>query len=112
MDINHEGLRRTSGTLFVDPEHLVFQEHFPGAPVVPGSLICGRLKDILDTWLVGSGLAANRLDKFVFRRFMGPGQYSYTLEWSEGQARVWARVRDQAGHLVCEGSFELVATTD
>jgi 3-hydroxyacyl-[acyl-carrier-protein] dehydratase len=66
------------GYFFFDPDDPIFQSHFPGYPVVPGSLIIHAFVEALDaadqnrgTWCVSD---------FRFKRFIPPGRYAYCIE--------------------------------
>jgi 3-hydroxyacyl-[acyl-carrier-protein] dehydratase len=63
---------------FFDPQDPIYVDHFPGHPVVPGSLIVhafmvagGSLEDAASPWSIES---------FRFRRFISPGEYAYRIE--------------------------------
>lgn len=64
------------GVFFFDPP--IYADHFPGHPVVPGSVIVhaflvagGALHDAASPWSV---------ENFRFRRFISPGEYAYRIE--------------------------------
>ncbi|MDM8518306.1 hypothetical protein QUF76_19090 [Desulfobacterales bacterium HSG16] len=55
----------------------IYKDHFPGAPVVPGSLIIHAfLNAASEIW----GCPACGIEKFKFRRFVSPGRYNYLME--------------------------------
>ena len=68
-----------TGTFYFDPDDCIYADHFPGRPVVPGSLIihafleeakkCGEL--------VGSRC---QVEKFGFKEFVAPGAYLFSIE--------------------------------
>ena len=59
------------GVIHFDPEDGIYADHFPGYPVVPGSLIIQAFLD-----LVGS---VRQIEEFQFRSFVVPGRYRYRL---------------------------------
>lgn len=67
----------THGTFYFDPEDPIYAEHFPGKPVVPGSLIIWAFSQALER--KGYKLKTINLDQFRFRRFIGPGSYPFSL---------------------------------
>ena len=71
--------REETGCFHFDGEDLIYAEHFPGFPVVPGSLIVDAFTRAIEQ--NGCELATLRLDHFRFRRFLAPGIYRYSLVW-------------------------------
>src|SRR5512147_2593048 len=64
-----------------DPEDPIYAEHFPGAPVVPGSVIIQAF--MLAAGKMFGGRKARTIRDFKFRKFVTPGEYRYRLEISE-----------------------------
>jgi 3-hydroxyacyl-[acyl-carrier-protein] dehydratase len=67
-----------NGVFFFDPKDKIYQDHFPGNPVVPGSVI-------LHSFITASkeaGLFTGEffIEKFRFRKFVSPGHYPYTVK--------------------------------
>jgi 3-hydroxyacyl-[acyl-carrier-protein] dehydratase len=60
------------GTIRFDPSDGIYTDHFPGYPVVPGSLIIQAFLD-----LAGS---VCEIESFQFRSFVIPGSYAYRME--------------------------------
>ncbi len=70
-----------AGEFFFDPSMSLFKRHFPGRPVVPGSLILGTfLKEISGVW--GIPCTYMEVERFHFMRFVSPGTYGYEIERS------------------------------
>jgi len=66
------------GIFYFDPADPIYADHFPGCPVVPGSLIISAfLKAGQDA---GPGKRPERIKDFKFRTFLTPGEYEYRLE--------------------------------
>lgn len=66
-----------SGTICFDPSDPVYRVHFPGNPVVPGSLVVEAFKRVL----ISSGISPENtiVRKFRFRSFLKPGDYTYQI---------------------------------
>jgi 3-hydroxyacyl-[acyl-carrier-protein] dehydratase len=72
------------GSLRFDTADGIYQDHFPGRPVVPGTLI---LQGFL-TALADHGPQNRKLtvEKFQFKRFLAPGSYPYCIRLTRGEA--------------------------
>lgn len=70
-----------TGSFFFDPEDLIYQFHFPGHPVVPGSVVIHAFMKaaVKNNW---SEYTKNT-ENFRFRKFVTPGAYQYVLERKE-----------------------------
>lgn len=66
----------TSGKFYFDPEDKIYADHFPGSPVVPGSLI---VHAFLQAAGVEPASETYQLKQFKFKQFLIPGEYDYTL---------------------------------
>lgn len=67
-----------SGAFYFDPADPIYADHFPGCPVVPGSLIVQAfLKALRNS---GMGIRPGRIQDFKFRKFIAPGEYEFLLE--------------------------------
>jgi 3-hydroxyacyl-[acyl-carrier-protein] dehydratase len=69
-----------SGHFYFDPNDPIYQDHFPGCPVVPGSLIVEAFLKVV---------AQKKIDptvirRFRFKRFVIPGTYTYEMVISTG----------------------------
>ena len=71
-------MKTVQGTFFFDPEDLIYQFHFPGNPVVPGSVIIQAFMRTAEEngWQEYTG----EVENFRFKTFVTPGKYSYSLE--------------------------------
>jgi 3-hydroxyacyl-[acyl-carrier-protein] dehydratase len=65
------------GIFHFDSNDPIYADHFPGQPVVPGSLIVWAFTQALEK--SGYVLETVKLGPFRFRRFIGPGSYRYSL---------------------------------
>ena len=70
--------QRYCGTFVFDPRDPVFAEHFPGNPVVPGSLIVQAFLEAVREFAIKEEY--RRVERFRFKRFIRPGQYAFSLE--------------------------------
>lgn len=67
-----------------------FNGHFPGNPVVPGSLIAGLCMQVI---LEHRGLSPLRIDRFSFSRFASPGTYALGID-EQGETYLCTLRRD------------------
>jgi 3-hydroxyacyl-[acyl-carrier-protein] dehydratase len=67
-----------AGTFFFDPADRIYADHFPGYPVVPGSLIIHAFLDAAEK--LGLDFPCRQLENFGFREFLTPGEYPFSLE--------------------------------
>jgi 3-hydroxyacyl-[acyl-carrier-protein] dehydratase len=69
------------GVFYFHPHDGIYKDHFPGYPVVPGSLIVHAfLKAAGDAGFLPDYLA---IENFRFREFLSPGHYSFRIEFDE-----------------------------
>jgi 3-hydroxyacyl-[acyl-carrier-protein] dehydratase len=66
------------GYFYFDPEDPIFQDHFPGYPAVPGSLIIHAFTKALAA--ADQRPESRRVSDFRFTRFIPPGRYAYCIE--------------------------------
>lgn len=66
-----------------DPGDACFNGHFPGNPVVPGTLVLGLCLDAVRTRLDHAGPL--RVRRFSFARFAAPGAYELRIEDRGGE---------------------------
>jgi len=71
-----------SGTFFFDGTDPLYEGHFPGNPVVPGSLVV----EAFVTMLQEAGHTPVEAKNFRFRTFIAPGIYSYKVRFDKGRA--------------------------
>lgn len=71
-----------TGFFYFDPEDAIYEDHFPGCAVVPGSLI-------IHAFMLAAGGSAGAskapyVTNFRFKRFVSPGRYAYRIEAGKG----------------------------
>ena len=59
------------GIIHFDPDDPIYRDHFPGYPVVPGSLVVQAFLDLAG--------GAGGIEQFSFRSFLVPGAYRYRM---------------------------------
>ncbi len=67
-----------NGIFFFDPADRIYADHFPGNPVVPGSLIVHAFME------AGKRIGftkAYTVENFRFRKFISPGEYPYSIQF-------------------------------
>jgi 3-hydroxyacyl-[acyl-carrier-protein] dehydratase len=70
----------TTGTFYFDPADSIYNDHFPGYPVVPGSMIVHAFfKAIKKT---GLDRSYRVIEDFRFRKFLLPGKYDFSIHAS------------------------------
>ena len=95
------------GWVRFDATHPLFADHFPGAPVTPGTLIirffCERAREC-----VPDGRIAG-VRRFRFRRFVAPGVYHWLLAETDNAAPCALRceLHDESGALCVSGRIML-----
>ena len=87
------------GTFYFDPDDAIYRDHFPGNPVVPGSLIVHAFLETATSqgWVKGNC----RLEGFRFSRFVSPGKTHFRMEFREGKI-LDCKLHSQ-GHLSATG---------
>lgn len=66
------------GYFYFDPHDPIFRDHFPGHPVVPGSLIIHAFTEALAA--ADQVPETGCISDFRFKRFITPGRYAYRME--------------------------------
>jgi 3-hydroxyacyl-[acyl-carrier-protein] dehydratase len=74
------GQQTIDGVFFFDPEDRIYRDHFPGNPVVPGSVITGSFIQAAGEHTGKSALPV--VQNFRFRRFVAPGKYEFCIDTS------------------------------
>lgn len=67
-----------SGVFYFDPADPIYADHFPGCPVVPGSVIVSAFLKAVQA--AGTGMRAESVQNFRFRTFLPPGEYEFFME--------------------------------
>jgi 3-hydroxyacyl-[acyl-carrier-protein] dehydratase len=65
-----------AGEFYFDPEDVIYRDHFPGKPVVPGSLIIDAFMRVVGP-AVGKRRQTWTVENFRFRHFIAPGRYAF-----------------------------------
>jgi 3-hydroxyacyl-[acyl-carrier-protein] dehydratase len=89
------------GHFCFDPQDPIYADHFPGRPVVPGSLILEAFLTAARPVMKGPGGCT--LENFRFRRFLTPGRYAFRLE-CQSDGSLLCTLRDQ-GRVVVTGTL-------
>ncbi|MBU2521735.1 MAG: hypothetical protein KKD50_05850 [Proteobacteria bacterium] len=73
------------GTFYFDPSDRIYADHFPGKPVVPGSLIIHAfLKALKEN---GVNKEYQTIENFRFKEFVSPGEYTFNIEICKDQMK-------------------------
>ena len=74
---------QVEGNFYFDPNDPIYQDHFPGYPVVPGSMIIHAFYEAVKK----AGIESDCLsaENFKFKHFLAPGEYRYSLENKNGK---------------------------
>jgi 3-hydroxyacyl-[acyl-carrier-protein] dehydratase len=72
---NPQGIR---GVFYFDPTDGIYNDHFPGRPVVPGSLIVHAFFEAIRK--AGLGENCHLIEDFKFSRFVFPGEYNFDIQ--------------------------------
>lgn len=71
-------MMKFKGEFFFDPEDKIYKDHFPGNPIVPGSLIIyAFLKKVGE--IKNHPFHEISIENFRFRIFIRPGIYDYEI---------------------------------
>ena len=69
------------GVFYFHPDDGIYRDHFPGYPIVPGSLIVHAfLKAAAEAGFLPDYLA---IENFRFREFISPGHHTFRIELDE-----------------------------
>ena len=72
------------GTFYFDPQDRIYEDHFPGHAVVPGSLIVRAFLEAGKT--AGFSSQVGGMENFRFKEFVAPGAYAFSIE---GRDKGW-----------------------
>ena len=74
-----------NGTFYFDPDDRIYEDHFPGNPVVPGSVIVNAFLRAGKE----SGLWEGKyiIEDFRFKGFVSPGEHAYRIEFQTEQMK-------------------------
>lgn len=97
-ELVHEGYFQFDSS---DP---IFVDHFPGYPVVPGSLIINAFVTAIKS-IIKDG-AVYGIENFRFKRFITPGCYAYRVILQGGNQLTCTLYQDQ--HAVVTGCVLIV----
>ena len=67
-----------AGEFFFDPDDAIYEDHFPGKPIVPGSLIIEAFLSVVRP-VVEDHWKGFSVENFRFRRFISPGPYAFRV---------------------------------
>lgn len=84
----HVAVSAVRGAWRFSPGNALFEDHFPGAPRVPGTLVIEAMRAEAEARFPGWRVAGVR--RFRFRHFVEPGDYACALE-----------LRPEAGAIRC-----------
>lgn len=68
------------GHFYFDADDPIYRDHFPGCPVVPGSLIVKAFLKIV----AQKKIEPTAIRRFRFKKFVSPGTYAYEMVISTG----------------------------
>jgi 3-hydroxyacyl-[acyl-carrier-protein] dehydratase len=71
-------LEVAQGHFIFDSQDPIYNDHFPGSPVVPGSLIVQAF--VLAAGKFTADVECLKVEQFRFKRFIGPGRYAFRLD--------------------------------
>ncbi|HPJ96481.1 MAG TPA: hypothetical protein PK022_04160 [Syntrophales bacterium] len=83
------------GIIRFDPSDGIYTDHFPGFPVVPGSLIIQAFLDLAGP--------VREIEGFQFRNFVIPGSYVYHME---RRADRWDCLLMQSDEMMVRGKLK------
>jgi 3-hydroxyacyl-[acyl-carrier-protein] dehydratase len=79
------GNRFWEGVFYFHPDDDIYQDHFPGYPVVPGSLIVHAfLEAAAEVCFLPDYLT---IENFRFREFLSPGHHAFRIELEESRLK-------------------------
>lgn len=95
------------GTVHFDLEHPLFADHFPDAPVVPGTLVIQAFLELATAHMPSLRITGAR--RFRFRRFVSPGIHDWTMNIEKntitGEKYLLCGLSDQNGTMLVSGNL-------
>ncbi len=91
------------GTFFFDPGDVIYKSHFPGCPVVPGSVIVGAFVKAIKK--SASRMSDIQIQNFRFQAFVKPGVYAFFVEAKANRFHCRLMLEDKVmvkGIICCE----------
>lgn len=79
--LSETGRTIREGEFYFHPDDGIYRDHFPGYPVVPGSLIVHAFLRAAQEAGISGGCVT--LENIRFRGFLTPGRYSFHMECME-----------------------------
>jgi len=73
------------GQFYFDPSDMIYKDHFPGNPVIPGSVIVNAF--------IGAGKESGffdgqyTLENFRFKGFVTPGMHAFSIQYVSDQMK-------------------------
>ncbi len=69
---------KVNGKFYFDPDDPIYSDHFPGNPVVPGSLVIHAFLKAAARMLTATSPVT--VENFRFKKFLRPGKYDFQLQ--------------------------------
>jgi 3-hydroxyacyl-[acyl-carrier-protein] dehydratase len=85
-DIKQEAENEFHARFFIDPNHEVFNGHFPNQPLLPGVIMVDIVRRCLEK-IEGVSLRLDTASNIKFLHFLTPNKKSYSLEIKIKRAR-------------------------
>lgn len=85
-----------TGKIRFDPSDGIYTDHFPGYPVVPGSLIIQAFLDLAGP--------VHEIESFQFRNFVIPASYVYRMEHRDNR---WICSLLQGNDVIVRGKMKI-----
>ena len=77
-------MKEISGQFEFDSKDKIYKDHFPGNPIVPGTLIVRSFIRVLSKHF---SKADFEIQKFRFKKFLKPARYDYSIVISNRTAK-------------------------